>query len=78
MKVLKHIKCMLYGHDISGSKSIVETINSHNWIKKCNCCGMYIMHGDLGSICISEKEALKLKSEFDKTVELCKQYINKV
>lgn len=24
------------------------------------------MHGDIGSVCISEKEALKIKNEFDK------------
>ena len=23
------------------------------------------MHGDIGSVCISEKEALKIKKEFD-------------
>lgn len=65
MNIFKYIKCLLIGHDISGSASIVETFCSNHWIKKCNCCGRYLMHGDIGSICISEKEALNIKSEFD-------------
>ena len=65
MNVFKYIKCLLFKHDISGSESIVETFNGNNWLKKCNCCGRYIMHGNLGSVCISEKEALKIKKEFD-------------
>lgn len=65
MNVFKYIKCLLFGHDISGSKSIVETCCSNNWLKKCNCCGRYIMNGNIGSVCISEKEALKIKDEFD-------------
>ena len=65
MNILKYGKCLLFGHDISGSKSIVETCCSNNWLKKCNCCGRYIMNGDFGSVSISEKKALKIKSEFD-------------
>ena len=65
MNVFKYIKCLLFKHDISGSESIVETFCSNNWLKRCNCCGRYIMHGDLGDICISEKEALRIKKEFD-------------
>ena len=65
MKVLKYIKCLLFGHDTSNSASIVETCCSNNWLKKCNCCGRYIINGSLGSVCISEKEALKIKNEFD-------------
>lgn len=75
MNVFKYIKCFFFGHDISDSESIVETINSNNWIKQCNCCGRYIMHGDLGSICISKKEALKLKDKFDKTFAMLQKNI---
>lgn len=66
MKVFKYIKCLLFGHDISGNESIVETYSPINWIRRCNCCGRYIMHGDLGGICISEKAALKFKNEFER------------
>lgn len=59
------IKCVLFKHDVSGSKSIVTTLDSNNWIKRCNCCGRYVMHGHLGSISISEKEAFRIKSEFE-------------
>ena len=75
MNVFKYIKCLLIGHDISNSISIVETFSPINWIKKCNCCGRYIMYGDLGSICISEKEALKFKKEIDEIKALYKPYI---
>ena len=72
MNVFKSIKCLLVGHDISGNKSIIETFCSNHWIKKCNCCGKYLMHGDIGSICISEKEALKIKNEYDEVFDLYK------
>ena len=67
MNLLKYIKCLFFKHDTHGSKSIVETICSDNWLKKCNCCGRYIMHGYLGSISISEKKAFEIKKEFDET-----------
>ena len=70
MAVFKYIKCLIFGHDISGSKSIVETFCSNNWLKKCNRCGRYIMHGNIGSVCISEKEAQKIKMEFEKLWEI--------
>jgi hypothetical protein len=30
------------------------------------------MHGDIGSVCMSEEEALKIKNEFDEIYELYK------
>lgn len=75
MNLFKYIKCLLFKHDISDSKSIVETICSDNWLKKCNCCGRYIMHGEVGSICISERRALKIKREFEKLFIAPYQYM---
>ena len=72
MNVFKYIKCLLVGHDISGNESIIETFCSNHWIKKCNCCGRYLMHGDIGNICISEKMALEIKNEFDEFMNLYK------
>ena len=72
MNVFKYIKCLLVGHDISGNTSIIETFCSNHWIKKCNCCGRYLMHGDIGSICISEKRALEIKNEFKEFMNLYK------
>lgn len=65
MKIFKYIKCLLFGHDVSGNKSIVKIVCSNNWLKKCNCCGRYVMNGDIGNICISEKRAFKIKKEFE-------------
>lgn len=72
MNIFKYIKCLSIGHDISGNKSIVETFCSNHWIKKCNCCGRYLMHGDIGSICVSEKEAFLIKNEFKEYMNLYK------
>ena len=72
MNVFKHIKCLLIGHDTSDSQSIIETLCSNHWIKKCNCCGRYLMHGDIGSICISEKRAFEIKNEYDEFMNLYK------
>jgi hypothetical protein len=33
------------------------------------------MHGDIGGICISEKEALKIKNEFDEMFNFYKNNI---
>ena len=77
MNIFKYIKCLLVGHDISGNKSIIDTFCSNHWIKKCNCCGRYLMHGDIGCICISEKRAFEIKNEFDEDFKYYKQYIVK-
>lgn len=62
---MKRIICMILGHPLE-RESIVNTICSNNWLRKCKRCGRYIMHGDVGSVCISEKEAMRVKSEFEK------------
>lgn len=73
MNILKYIKCLFVGHDISGNESIIKTFCSNHWIRKCNCCGRYIMHGDIGSISISEKEAFEFKNEFEEMFRLYKE-----
>lgn len=75
MNVLKYLKCTLFKHDVSGGKSIVNTFDGNNWIKRCDCCGRYVMHGHLGSISLSKKEAFRIKSEFD---EIFRYYQNKL
>ncbi len=70
MNPFKYIKCLFVGHDVSKSKSICDTINRNNWLKKCNCCGLYVMHSNIGSITLSEKSALKIKREFNDTISL--------
>lgn len=67
MNPFKFIKCLIVGHDVLNSKSICDTIDSNHWLKKCNCCGLYVMNGDVGRIVISKKSALKIKREFDET-----------
>ena len=73
MNIFKYIKCLLIGHDISGNESIIKTFCNNHWIKKCNCCGRYVMHGDIGSISISEKEAFEFKNEFEEMFRIYKE-----
>lgn len=47
----------------------------HNWIKRCNRCGAYIMHSDIGSITLSEREAIKTKKEFEEEMSLLNKAI---
>lgn len=64
MNVIKLLKCFVVGHKVE-APSIVNTMCSNNWLKKCSCCGFYIMHGDVGSVLLTEKQAFKLKKEFE-------------
>ena len=75
MRIFNIIRCFVNGHDVSTSKSIIETINSNNWIKQCNRCGRYIMHSDIGGVCISEKEAMKFKREYEQFANDLKEHI---
>ena len=60
---IKKLKCIFVGHTLE--KSIVNTMCSNNWIKRCSRCGMYLMHGDIGTIILTKQQALKLKAEFE-------------
>lgn len=72
MKIHKIIVCAVKGHRLE-EKSITNTINRNNWLKKCSRCGMYVMHGDLGSVLLTEKEALEFKIDFEKTFPYSKE-----
>lgn len=72
MNPFKYIKCLIVGHDILNSKSICA-IDSNHWLKKCNCCGLYVMNGDVGRVIISEKSALEIKREFDNIFSLLRK-----
>lgn len=50
MNPFKYIKCLFAGHNVLKSKSICDTTDCNNWLKKCNCCGLYVMHSKMGSI----------------------------
>lgn len=69
MKVLGFIKCLILGHTPEG-ESITTNKNPNHWLKKCSRCGMYIMHAEIGQAVISEKEALKIKKEWEKKLKL--------
>ena len=70
MNIVKAIACVMVGHNTKESESIVNAFSSNNWIKRCNRCGAYIMHGDIGSITLSKREALKTKKEFEEEMSL--------
>lgn len=70
MNIVKGIACLIVGHNTRESKSIVNAFSPNNWIKRCNRCGAYIMHSDIGSITLSEREALKAKKKFEEEMSL--------
>lgn len=67
MNILNRIKCSIVGHDVTGSESLVKNtmLDSDNWLRRCRRCGMYVMHSGHFAVCISEREALEIKQEFD-------------
>lgn len=70
MNIVKAIACLIVGHNTQESKSIVNAFSSNNWIKRCNRCGAYIMHSDIGSITLSKREALETKKKFEEEMAL--------
>ena len=68
---LKFIKCCITGHELGSN--ICKTINSNNLIRKCNVCGFYIMHGDIGSVVLTKKSAFKVKNDFEKEFPYAKE-----
>ena len=64
MKLIKFLKCCVVGHKFD-TPSIINTICSENWLKKCSCCGCYAIHGEIGSVILTERQAFKVKKEFE-------------
>ena len=64
--LINRIKCFIFGHVLT-TPSICNTLNPSNWLKKCDRCGRYIMHSGMSGLSISmtEKEAFKIKREFE-------------
>ena len=62
--LIKVIMCAVFGHKFE-EPSIVNTLCSDNWLKRCSRCGLYIMHGSLGSVHLTKRLAYKVKREFE-------------
>ena len=60
---MKNLKCLFIGHKLE--KSIVNTMNSNNWLKRCSRCGLYLMHGDIGTVILTKSQAMKVKEDFE-------------
>lgn len=73
MNIVKAIACLIVGHNTKASESIVNTMCANNWLKQCNRCGAYVMHGNIGSITLSKKQALKIKKEYEEEMQLLDQ-----
>lgn len=65
--ILKFPLCMIKGH-VLDTPSIINFMDKRNYLKKCSRCGLYHAYSDLGmiSVTITEREAMKLKSEFER------------
>lgn len=73
MKVTGFAKCFFSRHCIvDQSESIVSDImiDKRNYLCKCQRCGLYVMHdgaiSGLTSRFMSEKEAFRIKSDFER------------
>lgn len=67
-KLKNSIICRIKGHTLE-KKSITKTINENNWCRRCTRCGKYVLHCDIGSVVINEKDALDFKREFEEIQE---------
>jgi len=62
MNPVKFLLCCIRGHEVG--ETIVNTLNRNNWIRRCERCGVYLMHGDPGTILLSQRAAYKTRDEF--------------
>ena len=76
MKAKGFVKCFFSRHCIiDTSESIVSGImhDERNFLCKCQRCGLYVMHdgaiSGLTSRFMSEKEAFRIKRDFENTFE---------
>lgn len=61
---MKRIICKFKGHVLE-AESITKQIGGKCWCKRCTRCGRYVLHGEIGAVTITEKEALEFKKEFE-------------
>lgn len=61
---MKFLICLFKKHTLE--PSIVNTICKNNWLKRCSRCGLYLMHGDIGTVILTKKQAMKIKAEYEK------------
>lgn len=64
LKNINSIFCFFIGHRLT-TPSIIDFICTQNYLCKCDRCGLYEAHGEIGTITVSEKWALEAKKEFD-------------
>lgn len=72
--MINRIICKIKGHVLE-TESITKTIQPNNWCKRCSRCGRYVLHCDIASVTISEKEALEFKEEFEKEMEFIEKHL---
>ena len=69
LKNLKFVLCIFKGHKLT-TPSIIDFMDKGNYLCKCYRCGLYEAHGEVGTITVSEKWAIKTKKEFDELFKL--------
>ena len=74
--MIKRTICKIKGHDLE-AESITREISGDCWCRRCKRCGRYVLHCPIGSICMSEKEALQFIEDFDKELEHLLSNLNK-
>jgi hypothetical protein len=61
---IKAIICAIVGHKFQ-EPSIINTICSDDWLKRCSRCGLYHMHSGGFGVTLTKTEALKIKRGFE-------------
>lgn len=64
--LIKYPLCVFKGHMLD-TPSIIDFIDSGNYLKRCSRCGLYHARSSLSgiSITVSKRDAEKWKREFD-------------
>lgn len=78
-KTIYRIICLFKGHDINPDESIVGDImiDKRNWLCKCHRCGLYEMHGEIGTITLTKSQALRTKMELEQEMMPVMQLIER-
>ena len=73
--VIKYPVCLFAGH-ILDTPSIIEFIDSGNYLKKCSRCGLYHARSTYGfAITISKRVAVRWKRAFDEEFGWLRQLV---
>lgn len=60
---MRIFECTFKGHKIK--ENMINPIYSVYRLGRCNRCGFYVMQGEIGSVIVTKRNALKIKRDFE-------------